>query len=262
LIRLKNIHKSFGKQAVLKGIDLTIEAGSTQVLLGLSGSGKTTTLRLINGLEQPNQGRVEVDGKALNQHDMITLRKTMGYVVQSGGLFPHYTVAQNIALVLQLLGWSKETIQERTRTLCKKLQLPEELLHRLPDTLSGGQQQRVGLARALAAQPKILLMDEPFGALDPITRVAIRKEFLELDELKNTTVVLVTHDVQEAFLLGDCIALMQEGKVIQNGKPSELLYKPNSNFVRDFVAHEAVLLDLKMSGKYKALEEEYKSSLS
>lgn len=258
MISLQNIHKAFGNQQVLKGVDLRVEGGSIQVLLGLSGSGKTTTIRLINGLEHPDKGTIEIAGKPLPTHDMLTLRKQMGYVVQSGGLFPHYTVTQNISLVPKLLKWSEKDIAKRIHILCEKLHLPATLLNRLPDALSGGQQQRVGLARALAAKPKILLMDEPFGALDPITRTAVRKEFLALDELKKTTVVLVTHDVSEAFELGDKIALMHQGQIVQNDTPEKLLYQPVDSFVSDFLAHERVLLDLKLSGAYTKLEERFK----
>lgn len=247
---------------MLKGIDLHIAPHSTQVLLGLSGSGKTTTLRLINGLEKADKGSIVIDGKDLARHDLLQLRRQMGYVVQTAGLFPHYTVAQNIGLVPCLLKWSEKEIHARIENLCAKLHLPGTLLNRFPAALSGGQQQRVGLARALAAKPRILLMDEPFGALDPITRAAIRKEFLELDELIETTIVLVTHDVSEAFALGDKIALMHEGKILQNGTPEDLLHKPASPFVDHFLANERVLLELKLSGQYEALEKQYQKPAS
>ncbi len=243
---------------MLKGISLEVPQGETLVLLGLSGSGKTTTLKLINGLEKPDQGLVFFEEQALAQSDLLSLRRKMGYVIQEGGLFPHYTVFENVALVPRLLKWDEERIKNRYRLLLEKLQLnPEEYYHQYPDQLSGGQQQRIGLARALAANPPVLLMDEPFGALDPITRASVRQEFLKLDELREKTIVLVTHDVQEAFELGDRIALMDEGRIVQIGKPAELLDQPVNDFVQSFMAKDHWWLRLKEAGLDRVMEEAF-----
>jgi osmoprotectant transport system ATP-binding protein len=169
----------------------------------------------------------------------------MGYVLQHTGLFPHYTIAENMAIVPRLLNWKTQQIEERTRELIQKLHLSEEHLHLYPDQLSGGQKQRVGIARALMADPPVLLLDEPFGALDPITRTHIRQEFLQLDEFKRKTVVMVTHDITEAFELGDRICLMQQGRIEQIGTPAELLLKPKSAFVSSFLNEQRLPLELK-----------------
>ena len=197
------------------------------MLLGTSGSGKTTTLRMINRLTDPDKGTVLIDGKNIMDQDAENLRRGMGYVLQNYGLFPHFTVAENIAIVPKLLKWPKAQINQRTDELLTKLQLPPaQYRKKYPKNLSGGQMQRVGLARALAADPPILLMDEPFGALDTLTRMSVRKEFNNLDELKKKTIILVTHDVEEAFELGDVIGLMDNGRLEQFGKPADLLFHP------------------------------------
>lgn len=255
MIRLQNIYKSFDKTAVLKGVNLHIEAGETMVLLGLSGSGKTTTLKLINGLEKPDEGRILFNENPLEEQDLLTLRRQMGYVIQEGGLFPHYTVFENVAVVPRLLGWDPKDIEERYQLLLQKLALPpNDFRDQYPEQLSGGQQQRIGLARALAADPPVLLMDEPFGALDPITRTAIRQQFLELDELREKTVVLVTHDVQEAFEMGHRIAFMDKGVIVQCGTPDELLNAPANDFVHSFFRNDGWVLQLKSAGLYQLAE--------
>lgn len=254
MIELQHIHKSFGSQEVIRGVDLHVDKGQTLVLLGLSGSGKTTTLKLINGLHKPDTGQVLWDGKPLSSLPLLEVRRNMGYVIQEGGLFPHFSVYENIAVVPRLLGWEKARIEERVLLLMQKIHLPpDQFWDKYPAQLSGGQQQRVGLARALAANPPILLMDEPFGALDPITRKAVRKEFLELDELKDKTIVLVTHDVLEAFELGDQIALMQSGKIIQHAPPSQILTNPANEFVQEFIRADLLSLSLKSEGLYDSL---------
>ena len=256
MIELQQIHKSFGSHEVIRGIDLRIEKGQTLVLLGLSGSGKTTTLKLINGLHKPDAGRILLDRKPLSSLPLLEVRRNMGYVIQQGGLFPHFSVYDNIAVVPRLLGWEKARIEERVRLLMQKIHLPpENFWDKYPAQLSGGQQQRVGLARALAANPPVLLMDEPFGALDPITRNSVRKEFLELDELNDKTIVLVTHDVQEAFELGDQVALMQSGKIIQHAPPSQILAHPANEFVKEFIRADLLSLSLKSEGLYDSLNE-------
>ncbi len=236
MISLENVSKRYGTSVVVDNVSLTVEPGETLVLLGTSGSGKTTTLKLINRLIDADAGTVRINGQDVTTQPGPALRRQIGYVVQDGGLFPHYTVAQNIGLVPTLLGWEPARIQRRTAELLTRLRLPHTLLIRYPDELSGGQRQRVGLARALAADPPIVLMDEPLGALDPVTRASIRQEFRELDELRRKTTVLVTHDVAEAIELGDRIALLDNGRIQQIGPPDALLRYPANAFVESFFA--------------------------
>ncbi len=254
MIQLKNIHKTFDGHEVLKGINLEIKTGETVVLLGLSGSGKTTTLKLINRLLLPDRGQVIFSGADLSTLNILEVRRKMGYVIQQGGLFPHYTVFDNIAMVPSLLNWPHQKIYTRVFQLLQKLHLtPEDFVNKYPDQLSGGQQQRVGVARALAADPPVLLMDEPLGALDPITRQSVRREFRELDELAEKTIVLVTHDIHEAFELADRIVLMHEGNIVQNDTPANILANPANNFVRSFLEADLLSLNLKNHGVYNKL---------
>jgi osmoprotectant transport system ATP-binding protein len=211
-------------RALLAEVNFEIGAGETLVLLGRSGSGKTTTMKLINRLLDPTQGAVRVEGRPTIEWDPIRLRRRIGYVIQEVGLFPHLTVAENIGVVPRLEGWLHEKIEERARALLKMVGLdPERFGSRYPRELSGGQRQRVGVARALAADPPIVLLDEPFGALDPITRREIQKEFKDLQARLKKTMVFVTHDVREAFVLGTRLALMKEGRVLLAGAPGALL---------------------------------------
>ncbi|QHS58083.1 ABC transporter ATP-binding protein [Chitinophaga agri] len=246
MIKLERVNKSFqnGKPAV-SDVSFEVNTGETLVLLGTSGSGKTTTLRMINRLIAPDSGNIYVNGEAVNIQEITSFRRNIGYVLQDNGLFPHYTVAENIGIVPALLKWDKKRIEDRIRVLMEKLHLsPAEYYDAYPQQLSGGQQQRVGLARALAADPPVLLMDEPFGALDPVTRASVRKQFRTLDEISNKTVIMVTHDVQEAFELGDRICLMDKGAVQQTGTPAELLFFPANDFVRQFFQDQRLLLEL------------------
>ena len=246
MIVVKNLSKKYKNTVAVDDISFEVEEGENLVLLGTSGSGKTTTLRMINRLIEPSSGEILINGKSIFTQPAEILRRAIGYVLQHTGLFPHYTVAENIGLVPGLLQWQKRDIEQRTMALMDKLQLPpDKYLHAYPEQLSGGQQQRVGLARALAANPSILLMDEPFGALDPITRFGIRKEFRALDDLNKKTVILVTHDVQEAFELGDRICIMDQGRIVQQGTPAELLFHPGNDFVRDFLREQRLQLELK-----------------
>jgi osmoprotectant transport system ATP-binding protein len=245
MIELKNISKTFGNTQAVKNISFSVKGGETLVLLGTSGCGKTTTLKMINRLIEPSSGEIFINGENIKTIQEEKLRLGIGYVLQNHGLFPHYTIAQNIAIVPKLLKWDNDKINKRTNQLLEKLHLPSQLKEKYPNQLSGGQQQRVGLARALMANPPILLMDEPLGALDPITRNKIRQEFLTLDELQNKTIVMVTHDVEEAFELGDRICLMNEGEILQIGSPNELLKKPQSQLVSDFLASHKLQLSLK-----------------
>ena len=215
MIKIQGISKSFGQSKAVDQISFTVAEGETLVLLGKSGCGKTTTLRMLNRLTEPSSGLIELNGNDISKEKPEILRRGIGYVLQHHGLFPHYTVAENIAIVPRLLKWEKEKIRQRSAELLEKLKMPlSEFKDCYPAELSGGQQQRVGLARALMVSPPVLLMDEPFGALDPLTRTSIRKEFNQLDELKSKTIVMVTHDIQEAFEMADRICLMDQGKII------------------------------------------------
>nr|WP_314490265.1 ABC transporter ATP-binding protein [uncultured Chryseobacterium sp.] len=247
MITVESVSKYFnGKPAV---DDISFEAHDQEilVLLGTSGCGKTTTLKMINRLIEADSGKILINGKNIREQKVEKLRMGIGFVMQQSGLFPHYTVRQNIAVVPELLKWDEKMIRQRTEELLHKLHLSQELLSRFPHELSGGQQQRVGIARALIANSPILLMDEPFGALDNITKADIHKEFKSIEEIKNKTIILVTHDVQEAFELGNRICLMHQGKIIQNGTPDEILYHPINEFVRDFFAENRLLLEYKIA---------------
>jgi osmoprotectant transport system ATP-binding protein len=213
-----------GGAPIIDRLSLAVGQGETLVLLGESGCGKTTTLRLVNRLLMPTSGQVWVEGKPTTEWDAIRLRRRTGYVIQEAGLFPHFTVAQNIAVVPSLEGWDKARIQQRVRELLQLVGLnPEKFAERYPRELSGGQRQRVGVARALAADPSLLLMDEPFGALDPLTRASLQKEFVELRSRLGKTVIFVTHDVREALMLGTRIALMAAGKIVLLETPQEFV---------------------------------------
>ncbi len=209
-------HVSFrlNGRSLLRDLVLSVKQGETLVLLGRSGSGKTTTLKLINRLLLPTAGDVRVTGRSTAEWDPIQLRRSIGYVIQDGGLFPHYTVERNIALVPRIENWPSERVEARVRELLGTVGLSPELASRYPSQLSGGQRQRVGVARALAADPPILILDEAFGALDPITRSAMQKEFRALQQRMKKAVIFVTHDLREALLLADRIALMEEGRVV------------------------------------------------
>jgi osmoprotectant transport system ATP-binding protein len=236
-VELHEVRKHFaGGHAALDGVSLAVPEGRVLVLLGRSGSGKTTALRTINRMVDPDEGRVAVLGRALQEWDPIALRRRIGYVIQEAGLLPHFTVADNVALVPRLLGWDAERRRARAHELLALVGLPpERFAAALPRQLSGGERQRVGLARALAADPPLLLMDEPFGALDPLTRRHIQDEFRALQGRLGKTVVLVTHDVPEALRLGDAVAVMDAGRVLQQGTPQEIRTAPAEGFVRDFV---------------------------
>ncbi|QMU31624.1 ABC transporter ATP-binding protein [Adhaeribacter radiodurans] len=245
MIEVNQVSKNFGSIQAVDNVSFSVAEGETLVLLGTSGCGKTTTLRMLNKLEEPSAGTIYFNNQPINELPPEQLRRRMGYVLQHTGLFPHYTIAENMAIVPRLLKWETSRIKERARELLHKLHLSEDYLLLYPDQLSGGQQQRVGLARALMADPPVLLLDEPFGALDPITRTHIRQEFLHLDELKRKTVIMVTHDITEAFELGDRICLMHQGRIEQIGAPKELLFQPKSDFVRSFLKEQQLPLELK-----------------
>jgi osmoprotectant transport system ATP-binding protein len=245
MIELKHVSKTYGSVKAVQDISFTVAEGETLILLGTSGCGKTTVLRMLNKLIEPTTGTIFLKNQPISAIPAEQLRRGMGYVLQHTGLFPHYTIAENMAIVPRLLNWNSQRIKERAMELIQKLHLSEEHLSQYPDQLSGGQKQRVGIARALMADPPVLLLDEPFGALDPITRTHIRQEFLQLDELKRKTVVMVTHDITEAFELGDRICLMQQGQIEQIGPPEELILKPKSHFVSSFLNEQRLFLELK-----------------
>ena len=213
-----------GGKTLLYDLDLEVRKGETLVLLGRSGCGKTTTLKLINRLLDPTDGRVLVESQATTQWDPIKLRRHIGYVIQEIGLFPHFTIEENVSVVPRLEGWEEEKIRGRARQLLALVGLDfERFAGRYPRELSGGQRQRVGVARALAADPPIMLLDEPFGALDPITRSEIQQEFRSLQQKLGKTMVFVTHDIREAFLLATRVGLMKDGKMVLLGRPGDLL---------------------------------------
>ncbi|AMP99208.1 Glycine/betaine ABC transporter ATP-binding protein [Pedobacter cryoconitis] len=245
MIKAENLIRKFGHSIAVNDISFEVKEGENLILLGTSGCGKTTTLRMINRLIAPDSGTIFLDGVDISTRQPEELRRGIGYVLQNHGLFPHYTVAENIAIVPRLLKWKNEDIRKRADELFQKLNLDPVLADKYPAALSGGQQQRVGLARSLMVNPPVLLMDEPFGALDNLTRISIRKEFKALDELVKKTVVMVTHDVQEAFEMGDRICLMDKGEIRQIGTPEDLLFHPANEFVADFFKEQRLQLELK-----------------
>jgi osmoprotectant transport system ATP-binding protein len=243
MIEFEHVRTSYGAQVVIDDLSLRIEAGEFFVLVGPSGSGKSTLLRTVNRLERVDEGTVRVDGKDVTTVDAEALRRSIGYAIQSVGLFPHRTVGENIATVPRLLGWSDADTRARVDEMVELLHLNEPgMVDRYPDTLSGGQQQRVGVARALAARPPVVLMDEPFGALDPLTRESLQHSLKAIQRDSGTTLLFVTHDMDEAFGLGDRIGLMLEGRLAQVGTPLQLIREPADERVRTFVGGARVRL--------------------
>ncbi|BAK78078.1 ABC transporter, ATP-binding protein [Pseudogulbenkiania sp. NH8B] len=245
MIEFAQVSKSFDGQRAVDALDLVIPQGELAVLIGTSGSGKSTTLKMINRLVEYDSGTLRFAGEDVRRFRPETLRRRMGYAIQSIGLFPHWTVEQNIATVPQLLNWPKPRIRDRVTELLTLLHLePEQYRRRFPHQLSGGQQQRVGVARALAADPDVLLMDEPFGALDPVTRAALQDELRRIHALSGKTIVLVTHDIDEALGLAQRIVLLERGRIVQQGSPLELLTRPASDAVRDFIGRSDIGIKL------------------
>ena len=232
MIAVENLTKCYGDATVVDRVSLTVERNSITAIVGTSGSGKSTLLRMINRLVEPTSGRVLLDGRDTREEPAYMLRRRIGYVIQGNGLFPHRTVAENIATVPRLLGWDTRRIEARVRELLEVFSLdPATYAGALPQQLSGGQQQRVGVARALAAEPLVLLMDEPFGALDPIIRAKAQDDLLDIQRRFGMTVVLVTHDMDEAFRLGNQVAVMSGGRLLQYDRPAVLLTRPADPFV-------------------------------
>jgi osmoprotectant transport system ATP-binding protein len=232
VITVEKLTKRYAETTVVDGVSLTVERNSIAAIVGTSGSGKSTLLRMINRLVEPSSGRVLLDGRDTRDEPAYLLRRRIGYVIQGNGLFPHRTVAENIATVPRLLGWDARRIEARVRELLEVFSLDAAAYAgALPHQLSGGQQQRVGVARALAAEPAVLLMDEPFGALDPIIRAKAQDDLLDIQRRFGTTVVLVTHDMDEAFRLGTQVAVMSGGRLLQYDRPAVLLTRPADPFV-------------------------------
>ncbi len=236
MIALERVTKRFGDVTAVDAVSLTVERGEICALVGPSGSGKSTLLRLINRLIPLDAGTIRLDGTDTAALEPVTLRRRIGYVIQSIGLFPHWTVAQNVATVPRLLGWPRPRIAARVDALLDLVGLPPARYGaRYPHELSGGEQQRVGVARALAADPDVLLMDEPFGALDPLTRESLQGELARIHAATRKTILIVTHDIDEAIRLGSRIAILAQGRLMQHGTPREVLSAPANGFVRDFV---------------------------
>ncbi len=242
MIQLEGLSKTYGEVYAVKDISLTVDEGDLVVLIGPSGCGKTTTLKMVNRLIEPSAGKVYIGGDDTTTLDPQTLRRGIGYVIQSIGLFPHMTVKQNIQVVPDLLGWPKAKSAARADELLELIGLePDRYRDSYPRELSGGQQQRVGVARALAVDPPVLLMDEPFGAVDPLTRERLQDEFLRLQRQLKKTIVMVTHDIDEAIKLGDKICVMNAGRVEQYDTPETILSEPKTRFVRQFVGSDRAL---------------------
>jgi osmoprotectant transport system ATP-binding protein len=235
-ITISHVTKKYGSIYAVHDVSLDVIGGELLVLIGPSGSGKTTTLRMVNRLIEPDEGSISIDGQDIRGHDPVTLRRNMGYVIQQIGLFPHMSVRENIGLIPRLEGWDRGEIDACVDKLLSLVALPPDVFSkRYPQELSGGQQQRVGLARALAMDPPILLMDEPFGALDPILRMQLQDEFAKVKQELGKTILFVTHDIEESFKLGDRIAIMRDAALDQVGTADELIFHPDSAFVADIV---------------------------
>lgn len=250
IIQFKNVQKRFGENIVIPDLSFTINQGEFVTILGSSGSGKTTTLKMVNGLLKADAGEILIDGQKISDSDLVQLRRHMGYVVQQIGLFPHMTIAENIAVVPKMLQWNQEKITQRVNELLKLVQLdPQKYANRYPSQLSGGQQQRIGVARALAVNPPYVLFDEPFGALDALTRIELQKEIKQIHEsLANKTFMFVTHDINEALFLGQRVMVMHEGRIEQFATPEEIVENPATPFVKELLG--TVRQNQKLWGNY------------
>ncbi|MEQ5871049.1 ABC transporter ATP-binding protein [Sagittula sp. NFXS13] len=239
MIEIDQLTKRFGETTAVDSVSMTVETGTITVIVGTSGSGKSTLMRMINRLEEPTSGQVRINGEATGTMTPHLLRRRIGYAIQGHGLFPHHTVARNIGAVPRLLGWRKAQIAERVDELLTLFSMaPDAFRDRYPGDLSGGQQQRVGVARALASRPDVMLMDEPFGALDPIIRHRAQEDLARIQRQLGSTIILVTHDMEEAIRLGDRVAVMDKGKLVQYARPSEIIANPASTFVREMLGDE------------------------
>ncbi len=245
LLKLENISKVYkGKKKAVNNISLEIKKGEFICFIGPSGCGKTTTMKMINRLIEPSEGAIYINGENILEKDPVDLRRQIGYVIQQIGLFPHMTIYENMMLVPKLLKWSENEKRERAEELLKLVDMDPEFLDRYPNELSGGQQQRIGVLRALASNPPLILMDEPFGALDPITRDALQEEFKNLQRTLDKTIVFVTHDMDEAIKLADRIVILKGGEIVQVGTPDEILRNPVNAFVEEFIGKDRMLQTL------------------
>lgn len=237
IIQFNHVEKRFNDQTVISDLNFTVNKGEFITILGSSGSGKTTTLKMINGLIMPSAGEILIDGQKIQELDLVKLRRHMGYVVQQIGLFPHMTIGENVAVVPKLLHWDEKTINSRVKELLNLVQLaPDEYINRYPQQLSGGQQQRVGVARALASNPPYVLFDEPFGALDALTRIELQREVKKIHEsLAEKTFLFVTHDINEALFLGQRVMIMHDGQIVQFATPEEIVHHPATKFVKELL---------------------------
>ncbi|MGM9928032.1 MAG: ABC transporter ATP-binding protein [Bacillus sp. (in: firmicutes)] len=242
MLKFENVSKIYsgGKKAV-NHLNFEIKKGEFVCMIGPSGCGKTTTMKMINRLIRPSEGKIYINGKDIMKDDVVELRRSIGYVIQQIGLFPHMTIQENIELVPRLLKWPVSKREARAEELLELVDMPAEFLDRYPFELSGGQQQRIGVLRALAAEPPLILMDEPFGALDPITREVLQAELKNLQKSLGKTIIFVTHDIDEALKLADTIFLMRDGEIVQKGSPADILLHPANEFVEDFIGKERLL---------------------
>lgn len=245
MIRLENLTKVYsdGTTAV-DGVSLEVPEGETATLVGPSGCGKTTTMTMVNRLTEITEGDIYVDDTSVMEYDPIELRRTIGYVIQEIGLFNHMTVGENISIVPNLLDWDDDRINDRVGELLDMIRLPQDIQENYPGELSGGQRQRVGVARALASEPDIMLMDEPFGALDPVTREELQDEFLDIQQGLDVTIMFVTHDIDEALKMGDRVAVLNKGYLVQYDRPADLLAEPKNEFVSNFIGQDRLLKQL------------------
>jgi len=246
LIEIKEVTKKFGDKTAVNNLNLILPEGCMTMLLGPSGCGKTTTLRMINRLIEPTSGDILIKGKSIKSLDPVILRREIGYVIQEVGLFPHYSVFDNIAIVPRLLNWKEEEIKKRVGEVLDLVTLNSTYADKYPLQLSGGERQRVGIARGLAADPEVLLMDEPFGAIDPINREVLHESFLDIQEEIKKTIVFVTHDINEAIKLGDSLAIMKDGELIQFDSVEEILDNPEDEFVEHLLGHDRNLKALSL----------------
>ncbi|MCQ6264065.1 betaine/proline/choline family ABC transporter ATP-binding protein [Fictibacillus sp. WQ 8-8] len=242
MLKFEHVSKAYkGSKKAVNDISIEIERGEFIVFIGPSGCGKTTTMKMINRLIEPSEGTISIEGQNILEKDYVQLRREIGYVIQQIGLFPHMTIQENIALVPKLLKWPESKRRERAMELLKLVNMTDDFLDRYPHELSGGQQQRVGILRALAADPPLILMDEPFSALDPITRDSLQEEFKKLQKTLNKTIVFVTHDMDEALKIADRIVIMRDGEFVQIGTPDEILRNPANDFVEEFIGKERLI---------------------
>lgn len=248
MISFKNVSKTYtGSEKAVNDVSFEVEKGEIIILLGPSGCGKTTLLRMVNRLETISEGEIFINGENVNDLNEIELRRKIGYVIQSNGLFPNMTIEENVTIVPDLLGWDKEKKRERYKELMQLIGLdPKEYRKRSPYELSGGQQQRIGVIRALAANAPVMLMDEPFGALDPLIREKIQDEFLQIQREVNKTVLFVSHDIDEAIKMADKIVLMRNGEIMQFGTPTEILIRPKNNYVSQFIGRDRAIKHLSL----------------